>query len=1106
MSEGEALEKEGQSDLATRTQEGYPNEQEVSPHMKSQGGWWFLPAAAVLAVTMSPSVISAQTTAQAPGTSGAGPAVTVEEYTKDCVAKYEARDLVAALANCNHAVDAANGANVGGALAMALYDRGVVYYALEEFGKAITDYNAADKLTPHNRKILFARGVARYKIHEKDAAMVDYNEAIKLGIEDATAYLDRGVLEFDNGDFAGAERDYTRAIKMRHDYGNAYVNRAAERRKNEALHERNRDHFELALEDYNKALEIEDGDDASTYYNRGTLRYEEWPNKKQDLQGAIDDFSKSIRLNANDPRVFYDLGVAYQHKGDWANAITNFQMVVRLRSDSGQAYFNLASCEYQSGLYQESANDYSQALGVDPKWAEALHGRGLAHEKLAEAKAGPEKLPDLDLAINDYTQALVLAPGNAAISFDRGVAYLRKYELERRDRDLLTSAIQDYTVAINGQVESAEVYYDRGYAHQRLGEFDEAIADYTAALSKKPDHAASLRQRGEAYDAKAERLLKNGDQAGANAQWELGLKDLDAAKGLRPNDPSVLDALGQAHYEKGEYEKAANDYQQEIQLRSSGASGGDMEQRRTSEAYVNLGTVEFKQKRFEEAIRDYKTAIEKDSRDGLAYCDLNAVYISLNQADQGAQYMANAPRDASTTCRGQVIGESDLAGRKAFDSGNYQQAAQDYETAISQNSKDELAHYGRGVALFESQPKDLAGAVSEFTTAISLNSKYVDAYNGLGLAYRAQGNLPEAEKAFRSALDVSANFPAALLNLAEVLAAQQKWEESLVYYKRWAEPSVNRRWTEALEHYNHGATVKNDSAVAWEGSGLAHYKNNDWDGAIADYRRSLEFKNDSVGAFVGLGDSFGQEGNWPKALEAYNKANSLKPDDPGILLDRGLAYDGMGERKEARADYAAAIKLNHKYEIGYYDLAHVNLLQHRLAAALADSNRADRLSDHSDAGALDVEGIAQGDERHLKSALADFDKALALKPGDPDLLFNRAAVQVALNHFDEAIDDYNKVIEKRPDDAWAYYRRGIAYGARGYSKEVRKQPDATKDYMAAESDYNTAIAKKADFQLAYANLWDLYRTMGEDEKAKAALEQAKKLKAEGDAKSISPRP
>jgi tetratricopeptide (TPR) repeat protein len=1074
--------------------------------MNSRRGWWFLPAAAVLAMTMGPSVISAQTTTPAPGSSGGGLALSVEEYTKDCVAKYEARDLVAALANCNHAVDAANGANVNGSLALALYDRGVVYYALEEFGKAITDYNAADKLTPHNRKILFARGVARYKIHEKDAAMLDYNESIALGIEDPTAYLDRGVLEFDNGDLADAERDYTRAIKMRRDYGNAYVNRAAERRKNESLHEKNRDHFELALEDYNKALEIDEGNDASTYYNRGTLRYEEWPNKKQDLEGAIDDFSKSIRLNANDPRVFYDLGVAYQQKADWANAITNYQMVVRLRSDAGQAYYNLASCEYQSGLYQESANDYSQALGVDPKWAEALHGRGLAHEKLAEAKSGPEKLPDLDLAINDYTQALALAPGNPAISFDRGVAYLRKFELDRKDRDLLTSAVQDYTAAINGKIDSAEVYYDRGYAHQRLREVDEAIADYTAALNKKPDHEASLRQRGEAYDAKAETLLKNGDQAGANAQFELALRDLDAAKSLRPNDPGVLDALGQAHYENGDYERAANDYQQEIQLRSNGTNGSEIEQIRTAEAYVNLGTVEFKQKRTEEAIRDYKTAIEKNSHNALAYCDLNAVYISLNQADQGAQFMSNAPQDASTTCKGQVIGESDLAGRKAFDSGDYQLAAQDYQTAINQDAKDELAHYGRGVALFESQPKDLPGAVTEFTTAISLNSKYLDAYNGLGLAYRAQGNLPDAEKNFHAALDISPNFPAALLNLAEALAAQQKWEEALVYYKKWAEPSVNRRWTETLEHYKNGASLKSDSAVAWEGSGLARYKNSDWDGAIADFNKALGFKSDSVGALVGLGDSFAQQGKWPPALEAYNKANGLKPNDPGILLDRGLAYDGVGDRKDARADYTAAIKLNRKYEIGYYDLAHVNLLQHRLAAALEDSSRADRLSDHSDAGALDVEGIAQGDERHLQSALADFNKALTLKPGDSDLLFNRAAVEVALNHFDEAIDDYNKVIEKRPDDAWAYYRRGIAYGARGYAKEVHKQPDATKDYAAAESDYNTAIAKKADFELAYANLWDLYRTMGEDEKAKAALEQAKRLKSEEDSKKVTPRP
>jgi tetratricopeptide (TPR) repeat protein len=257
-----------------------------------------------------------------------------------------------------------------------------------------------------------------------------------------------------------------------------------------------------------------------------------------------------------------------------------------------------------------------------------------------------------------------------------------------------------------------------------------------------------------------------------------------------------------------------------------------------------------------------------------------------------------------------------------------------------------------------------------------------------------------------------------------------------------------------------------------------------------------------VQAFLGRGDAYAKQEKWEqaradydKAFENYNASAESKEKNPGvlagILLDRGVVRYEIGDKAGAKEDYSKALHLNPKNEPGYYDRSYLALMENRLSTALADSGRAVSLSQGSDADALDIEGIAQGDAKKLRAALATFDKAIALKPNDTSLLFNRALVLFRLNEFDKAIADYNSIIQQHARDAEAFYRRGIAHGAKG-------------DFPAALADYTEAIRLRPNFASAYANRWDLYLAMGEEEKAKADLEQAKRLRAASDSKPAPP--
>lgn len=76
-------------------------------------------------------------------------------------------------------------------------------------------------------------------------------------------------------------------------------------------------------------------------------------------------------------------------------------------------------------------------------------------------------------AIEDYDQALKLAPSNSEVYYNRGVAY---FSINRPQ-----SAIKDFSQAIALQPTMAEAYGNRGLIRQTMGDRKGALSDYQQA-------------------------------------------------------------------------------------------------------------------------------------------------------------------------------------------------------------------------------------------------------------------------------------------------------------------------------------------------------------------------------------------------------------------------------------------------------------------------------------------------------------------------------------------------------------------------------------------------------------------------------------------------
>jgi tetratricopeptide (TPR) repeat protein len=146
------------------------------------------------------------------------------------------------------------------------------------------------------------------------------------------------------------------------------------------------------------------------------------------------------------------------------------------------------------------------------------------------------------------------------------------------------------------------------------------------------------------------------------------------------------------------------------------------------------------------------------------------------------------------------------------------------------------------------------------------------------------------------------------------------------------------------------------------------------------------------------------------------------------------------------------------------------------------------LSGRAAADALSDAGTAFDEAERGNYKLAVRYYTRALWSGELDdteaaaVYFGRAFAYIKLEQYDKAEEDYDELIELRPDDASAYYNRAVTHAADGDLKE-------------ALADYTSAIwLGYDDSYKAFYNRGTIYESQGDFESAVADFKEAYKLR------------
>lgn len=302
--------------------------------------------------------------------------------------------------------------------------------------------------------------------------------------------------------------------------------------------------------------------------------------------------------------------------------------------------------------------------------------------------------------------------------------------------------------------------------------------------------------------------------AAAKAQGRMDYREaIDLYMEINRLDPDLAEAYvnrGAARYLRGDLFAALEDFSRAVAIEPR------------AKTYLSRGNVNLRRHSYDEAIRDYRKAIDLDSGNVDAFASLGYThYLRGDHSEAVGHYdeaLAIAPRYSLA-----------LVGRGASHAvkGDFQGALGDFEKALEMDPECGVAHRARGWVLV--QKGECGHAVQELTRALELDPSDVHSLAVRGSLYLAEGDLDRAIRDFDEALS-------------------RGLEDARVYNDRGVAHERRGDAASAMQDYDRALEVR-PNEEAFVNRGVARLRLSEWDEARSDLTYARNMGVDLVSAF-----------------------------------------------------------------------------------------------------------------------------------------------------------------------------------------------------------------------------------------------------------------
>jgi tetratricopeptide (TPR) repeat protein len=403
---------------------------------------------------------------------------------------------------------------------------------------------------------------------------------------------------------------------------------------------------------------------------------------------------------------FFIQGLDKYKKGDYPGAIASYTEAIKLNPKYAQAYYRRGEAQLDSGNKQKGIEDLQKA-------ADFFAQQG----KKADAKRSEGTIrilsDDFQGAISPLTEAIKFNPNDAdAYSFLGAV---------RTAMGDIQGAFEDLDQAIRLDPNSAYAYSFRGQLRASLGDANTGLEDANEGIRLNPNYVYSYSARGS-----IRAHLKD---------FQGALADYNQAIRLTPNNAEAYSNRGDIRVKLKDNKGALADFNEAIRLDPKYA-----------DAYIGRGKFRYQSGDKQGAIADFNEAISRNQNNAFLYLKMGVARNELGDK-KGAfadfnESIRLAPKNALAYLQRANI-RNELGDKKG--------ALADISQAISLQPKNGFNYYLRGA--FRVGSADLKGGLADLNEAIRLNPKLAEAYGLRGtmrvLLIDVQGGLADLNQAIR---------------------------------------------------------------------------------------------------------------------------------------------------------------------------------------------------------------------------------------------------------------------------------------------------------------------------------------------------------------------
>ena len=391
----------------------------------------------------------------------------------------------------------------------------------------------------------------------------------------------------------------------------------------------------------------------------------------------------------------------------------------------------------------------------------------------------------------------------------------------------LAGAITSFTRAISASsapteiIEPEHIYEYRALSYLLNGQIDEAISDFSRALSFRPQ-AELLNMRAMAYISQAQfdkafqdtntaiRIGGNDESYALRGFIYLFVKndnqrawsDFERALTQNPANHSALSGRGSMFLDRHEWDLAILDNQKIISL--------DISPRTKGSAYNNLALAYEGKGDLQNARLSYSLAIEAKPDDADLYYNRATFYSKHGYPDEAIVDAEKAMSIEPAASRNYTV-----RGNALLAKGQVDKAIADYSKAISLDPNGPTTYgdyYNRGKAHYQRGEYDKS--IEDYDQAIRMNPNFSDAWGNRCNTYLSKGEFDRAIADCNQSISLDPKNSMAYNNRGAALASKGMFAQAITEFKQAIKLNSQNPWP----HLNMGLAYKDqgqkESAIA----------------------------------------------------------------------------------------------------------------------------------------------------------------------------------------------------------------------------------------------------------------------------------------------------